>query len=212
MPVRIEVDPHFDVFRRLDKAEVPPSLSQLFGTSEGMIILPENSSLIEQYKILAETWRQTQEQQGKSLQIKFDDELDNLPQDQSVWIIGFENKFTGIFDVQKNYQSVFDSEQAQLITKLETEGSLVYAIPHPEDIAYTVGFVGTNVKQAVPGLTRLLSHYGKYSFLGFEGERPNNVLKGNFPALDSPLFYSIPYDGKYIQTAARLNPDKALID
>ena len=37
-PLKIEVDPQFDVFRRLDKSEVPPSLSQIFGSSEGMII------------------------------------------------------------------------------------------------------------------------------------------------------------------------------
>ena len=29
-PVKIEVDPQFDIFRRLDKSEVPPALSQVF--------------------------------------------------------------------------------------------------------------------------------------------------------------------------------------
>jgi len=211
-PLKIEVDPQFDVFRRLDKAEVPPSLSQLFGSSDGMIILPKSSPLIEEYKSLAETWKRTQEKQGKSLQIIFDEELDHLPVDKSTWIIGFENKFAGMFDIQKDYQTVFNPEQTELISKLESEGSLVYAIPHPENNAYTVGFVGTNVKQAVPGLTRLLSHYGKYSFLGFEGERPNNILKGNFPALDSPLFYAIPNDGEFMESTAQLAPAKALID
>jgi hypothetical protein len=211
-PVKIEVDPQFDVFRRLDKAEVPPSLSQLFGSSDGMIILPQNSPLKEEYKSLAETWKRTQEKQGKLLEVVWDEELDQLPIDKSTWIIGFDNKFAGMFDIQKDYQTVFNQEQKELITKLETEGSLVYAIPHPENNANTVGFVGTNVKQAVPGLTRLLSHYGKYSFLGFEGERPNNVLKGNFPALDSPLFYVVPNDGKFMESTAQLAPAKALID
>jgi len=85
-------------------------------------------------------------------------------------------------------------------------------IPNPENNSYTIGFIGTKVKQAVPGLARLLTHYGKYSFLGFEGERPNNVLKGEFPALNSPLFYPIPYDGKYLETNATIEPAKALID
>ena len=211
-PVKIEVDPQFDVFRRLDKSEVPPSFSQIFGSKKGVIILPKASPLLEDYRTLAETWQQTQEAQGNSLQILVDENLTEFPKDKSTWVIGFDNKFAGMFTIQEDYKSVFSAEETELINKLTSEGSLVYAIPNPEDNAYTMGFIGTNVKLAVPGLTRLLSHYGKYSYLGFEGERPNNVLKGNFPALNSPLFYSIPYEGKYLETRAVLAPDKALVN
>jgi aminopeptidase N len=211
-PVKIEVDPQFDVFRMLDKAEVPPSLSQIFGSSDGMIILPKSSPLLEEYKALAETWKQIQEEQGKSLQIKLDEELDEIPDNKSAWVIGFENKFAGVFTIQKDYHASFDPAQTELINTLTSEGSLVYAIPNPENNSYTIGFIGSNVKQAVPGLARLLTHYGKYSFLGFEGERPNNVLKGEFPALNSPLFYPIPCDGKYLETNATIEPAKALIE
>lgn len=211
-PVKIEVDPQFDVFRKLDKKEVPPSFSQIFGSVSGTIILPKNSPMLVAYKILAETWKKTQEAQGKSLQILLDEELETLPENGSAWVIGFENKFANRFNIQKEYGSVLDQDQKELISTLTSEGSLVYAIPHPDDQSFTLGFIGTNVEQAVPGLTRLLSHYGKYSYLGFEGERPNNVLKGNFPALSSPLFYSIPYEGNYQGTNAMLIPSKALID
>ncbi|MCD4697201.1 MAG: hypothetical protein K8S16_13270 [Bacteroidales bacterium] len=211
-PVKIEVDPQFDVFRRLDKAEVPPSLSQIFGSTDGIIILPKTSPLLEVYRTLAQTWKQTQEAQGKSLEIIFDEELNTIPNDKAAWVIGFENKFAGMFSVQEDYKTVFAPEQNELINTLSSEGSLVYAIPNPANNSYTTGFIGTNIKQAVPGLTRLLSHYGKYSYLGFEGERPNNVLKGAFPALNSPLFYSIPYDGKYHETHAVLEPSKALVE
>jgi hypothetical protein len=211
-PVKIKVDPQFDVFRRLAKSEVPPSLSQLFGSADGLIILPKNSFLLEDFKTLADTWKQTQEVQGKSLQIVFDEDLVEFPDNTSAWVLGFENKFAGKFDVQKKYHNIFDSEQTKLLNTLASEGSLVYAIPNPENNTYTIGFVGTNVKQAIPGLTRLLPHYGKYSYLGFEGERPNNVLKGNFPALNSPLFYAIPYRGRYLETNAVLEPAKALFE
>jgi len=40
---------------------------------------------------------------------------------------------------------------------------------------------------AVPGLARKLPHYGRYGYLGFRGEAPDNVLKGTFAAVDSPL-------------------------
>ncbi|MDX1592844.1 MAG: hypothetical protein R3298_01260, partial [Gammaproteobacteria bacterium] len=32
-----------------------------------------------------------------------------------------------------------------------------------------------------------LPHYGKYSYLAFEGPAPTNVLKGQWNAADSPL-------------------------
>ncbi|MCF8369322.1 MAG: hypothetical protein K9G76_09795 [Bacteroidales bacterium] len=210
-PVKIEVDPQFDVFRRLDKSEVPPCLSQIFGESDGMIVLPGNSPLLEEYKTLAETWSQAKEAEGKFLKVIFDNEIETLPDLKSIWIIGFENKFAGLFDMEKEYRPAFDAGQFELVRQLLSAGSLVYSIPNPENNAFTIGFVGTNVKEAVPGLARLLPHYGKYSFLGFEGERPNNVLKGNFPALNSPLFYTIPYEGKYLETSAALNSAKPLI-
>ncbi|MCD4735146.1 MAG: hypothetical protein K8R53_03820 [Bacteroidales bacterium] len=211
-PVKIEIDPQFDVFRRLDKREVPPSLSQIFGSSDALIILPKNSPLLLEYTALAEAWKQTQEAQGKSLRITLDEDLDQIPDNTCAWIIGYENKFTTKFDIQKDYHEAFDAGQTELFHTLASEGSLVYTIPNPENNAITIGFLGTNVKQSVPGLTRLLTHYGKYSFRGFEGERPTNVLKGTFPAIDSPLFYSIPYNGQYLGTTAELEPTKALIE
>ncbi len=208
-PVKIVIDPEFDVFRRLDKSETPPSLSQVFGATEGVIILPENNKFLREYTMLAETWKQTQTAQGKTLEIVFDSDLEKLPEGKSVWVIGFENKFAKAFSVQKDYSSVFSEKQIGQINMLEKEGSLVYAIPKGET---TIGFVGTNVKEAVPGLTRLLSHYGKYSYLGFEGGRPNNVLKGSFPAKDSPLQHVFEYDGKTLKSSARLEASKALIN
>ena len=210
--LKIEVDPQFDVFRRLDKAEVPPSLSQIFGAKEGMIVLPKNSFLSDEYSKLAETWKKTQEVQGKTLDIAFDEDLKKLPENKAIWIIGFENKFAGLFSIQEDYAAYFDEAQTELINELSETGSLVYAIPNPENNLQTIGFIGTNVKEAVPGLTRLLSHYGKYSYLGFEGKRPSNVLKGTFPALNSPLFYLIKYDGKTPEIKVKLKPEKALAE
>ncbi|MDH5257481.1 MAG: M20/M25/M40 family metallo-hydrolase, partial [Gammaproteobacteria bacterium] len=37
------------------------------------------------------------------------------------------------------------------------------------------------------GLGRKLPHYGKYSYLGFEGEAPDNFAKGQWPIINSPL-------------------------
>ena len=45
--------------------------------------------------------------------------------------------------------------------------------------------IGNN--DAVPGLLRKLPHYGKYSYLVFEGDEPVNIEKGQWPVIESPL-------------------------
>ncbi len=210
-PLRLEVDPQFDIFRRLDKGEAPPSLSQLFGNIKGTLILPANSPYLSEYKKLADTWKQTQEVQKKILTVVLDKDLKQLPTDGAVWVIGFKNKFAGLFNVQKNYSRYFNAQQLKKINDLRQSGALVYAIPNPDNKGQTIGFVGANIKESVSGLARLLPHYGKYSWLGFEGSRPNNVLKGTFPPLHSPLDYDIPVKGKRPVIKAKLKTEAPLI-
>jgi hypothetical protein len=40
---------------------------------------------------------------------------------------------------------------------------------------------------AIPGLARKLPHYGKYGYLTFTGDGPDNRLKGQWPPGDSAL-------------------------
>jgi len=208
-PAKIEIDPQFDVFRTLYKSEVPTALSQLFGSTKGLIILPKDSKHTIDYMNMAEAWVKSQEAQGNVISIAFDAEFYELPSDKTVWIFGFENKFASIFDINDEQKSILSNEEMQQISKLRESGSLVYAITNPRNITKSIGFVGANDAEAIPGLTRLLPHYGKYSYLGFEGTRPNNVIKGLFPALSSPLHYFV--NNKIQPVSIKLTPSKALI-
>jgi len=138
--------------------------------------------------------------------------LKEIPKDRSAWVIGFDNKFATNFNVTEDYGVALGENSVTKIKELQESGSLVYAIPNPANNSYSLGFVGTVVKEAIPGLTRLLPHYGKYSYLGFEGDRPNNVLKGTFPALHSPLHKNILYDNEIIATNGHLEPELPLIN
>jgi hypothetical protein len=57
-PLRLEVDPEFDVFRRLHRAEIPPSVSQAMGAERVLIVLPSQArpELRDAYRRLAESW------------------------------------------------------------------------------------------------------------------------------------------------------------
>ncbi|MEN8138146.1 MAG: M1 family aminopeptidase [Bacteroidota bacterium] len=206
-PLKIEVDPQFNLMRRLNRKEVPSSLSQVFGNTQSTLILPGKSANLEAYKAMAETWKKTQESQGKNATIVLDSDLEKLPADQAVWVLGFENKFN-TKELQTNYADYLGTEKIEQIKSLSTNGSLVYSTPNTANINYSVGFVGANSDEAVAALTRKLLHYGKYGYLGFEGDEANNVLKGSLPALDSPLNVKIS-DG---ETQAKLNPRKALYE
>ena len=54
----MDVDPEFDVMRRLDPFEVPPALSTVFGSESPMFVLPGDASEDEQaaWKQLAVDW------------------------------------------------------------------------------------------------------------------------------------------------------------
>ena len=58
---------------------------------------------------------------------------------------------------------------------------------HPADLARAVGWLAIEPTAAFPGMARKLPHYGKYSYLGFAGDEPTNVVKGRRPTADSPL-------------------------
>jgi hypothetical protein len=58
---------------------------------------------------------------------------------------------------------------------------------HPSNPEKAIGLIVADPLGALPGLARKLPHYGKYSYLAFEGEEPVNTLKGEWKNSDSPL-------------------------
>ncbi|MCP4992835.1 MAG: peptidase M28, partial [Gammaproteobacteria bacterium] len=84
-PLQLDVDPEFDVFRTLDHNESPPALSQVFGAERALVVLPASASesIRLGYQNLAKGW-----QKGRSvnMEIKLDDELDDLPSDRAIWL------------------------------------------------------------------------------------------------------------------------------
>ena len=58
---------------------------------------------------------------------------------------------------------------------------------HPGNVEKAVGLLLADSAAALPALGRKLPHYGKYSYLGFEGNDATNVAKGQWQESDSPL-------------------------
>ena len=108
------------------------------------------------------------------------------------------------------FEEVTEDEKEKMLSLIR-ENSVVYAIPNNTNQNQTLGFIGSKNPEALKGLSRKLFHYGSYGYLGFEGEAPDNVLKGVFPVLNSQLNHVIPYPDQPA-IPQKLKPGKSLAD
>jgi hypothetical protein len=188
-PLRLDIDPQFDLFRKLDRREIPPALTQAFGAKKVLIILPSSSdvTLLRGYRELGRSWSRSGP--GK-VEMKLDTEVNDLPSDRAVVLFGWENRFLDEFtEALTNYEV---SIEKQNVTVQESQipranHSVVLTARNPKNIESAFTWVATDRVEAIPGLCRKLPHYHKYSYLGFEGSEPTNMVKGGWPILDSPM-------------------------
>ncbi len=188
-PVKIEVDPNFDVFRRLSDEEIPPSLSKIFGSKKVTIVIPEKSEndLFQNYHKLAESWGS---QQRERIKIVSDKNLFSLPSDRDVWLFGWNNKFRHV--VEKGilqYGSSITLDKVKINGKIidRKKNSIVLVAKNPKRNSKVIVLLSADNGKALGGLGRKLPHYGKYGFLFFSGVEPNINLKGQWESEESPL-------------------------
>ena len=188
-PLRIDIDPYFDVFRRLASEEIPPSLSNLLGSDSILIVLPEKDAAGNKahYEKLAKTWASGRED---SVSIISAEEIQTLPSDKDIWLFGWDNRFKHVVgEALASYDSTMRSNAVTINHEQidRKENSIVLAVKNPENKSRMIVFVSSDNGNAFPGLGRKLPHYGKYSYLAFTGDEPTISLKGQWEAKHSPL-------------------------
>ncbi|MFZ1538341.1 MAG: M1 family aminopeptidase [Chromatiaceae bacterium] len=182
-PLRLALDPDFDLFRRLAPGENPPSLSRLLGAARGLIVLPtaETEALATGYLQLAESW--TKDAPG--WEVVKDDALDRLPEDRPIWLLGWRNRFMTALTAQP---IGLDRESHRLELSGESLAGDDLSLALVREVAgRPLGLIATLNPAALTGLARKLPHYGKYGYLAFTGSEPINQLKGQWPAGESRL-------------------------
>ncbi len=188
-PYRLDVDPEFDLFRRLARNETPPALSQVFGAGNVLIILPAGAAekMKREYHKLGAAWAKSR---SSRIEIKYDNEIEKLPGDRAVWLFGWENSFRSQMAAQlSDYGvSIHDLKVNFDDTGVDRKNhSLVFAAGNPVNPSNAIVWVVTDNIAAISGLGRKLPHYRKYSFLVFEGDEPANILKEQWPTINSPM-------------------------
>jgi len=185
-PLRVDLDPEFDLFRRLESGEIPPALSQLFGAEQLLIVLPRKApeALRKQYFDVATNW---QKQPGRSTAIAWDDELKKLPEQGAVWLFGWENRW------RTDFQRALALNGAVLTDQGASFGSAQYSREqHTFALTARMGEISAAwaaVPDAamMPVLARKLPHYSKFSYAIFGGEEVANLAKGTWLVARSPL-------------------------
>ncbi|MCF6158764.1 MAG: M20/M25/M40 family metallo-hydrolase [wastewater metagenome] len=188
-PLQLDIDPEFDIFRRLDPYEIPPALSNSFGAEKILILLPSTASkeLLQGFQDLGESWQKSRP--GK-IMIKQDNEIDTLPSDHAVWLLGWENQFLpqftpGILDYHVTVSDQSISINGKAVER--NKHAAVITTRHPDNPNLTLTLLAADTIAAISKLKENLPYYSKYSYLCFEGDELHSIIKGNWPVINSPM-------------------------
>jgi peptidase M28-like protein/peptidase M1-like protein/PDZ domain-containing protein len=200
---RVEIDPQFQLYRRLSPLEIPPSLSKAFGAKKVLIVLSAQSA--SRYAGLAKAWSRD------GVETVMDSEINTLPSDRAVWLFGEGNKFAPVVaDALRRYGASLDAAGLRTSsTAYDAAGrSLVAVARHPANPDSVVIALTASSEAAADALARKLPHYGKYSWLVFAGDDATNEATGEWPIGDTPLARNITPQAQPI----KLTPRKALAE
>ena len=176
-PRAVQIDPRHEVFRLLNPGEVPPSVSQTYGDTGSLIVLPHaGTTAAAPYERFAQSLAEVADATGTQ---------DWKKGAHSVWWLDKklpgDSRLTGWL----NDKGVIIEQDRVLIGEKSfsrDRHSVVLTLPHPENPDRSLTWVSIHSDKAVPGLARKLPHYGKYGYLVFEGDEPVNVAKGLWPS------------------------------
>jgi hypothetical protein len=195
---RVEIDPQFQLYRRLSPFEIPPSLSKAFGAKKVLIVMSAESAPV--YTGLAKAWSRD------GVETVMDSQLDALPADRAVWVFGAGNKFAPVVaEALKTHGASLDATGLRTANAMhEAAGrSLVAGVRHPHNPDSVVIYVSASSEAAANALARKLPHYGKYSWLVFAGDEATNEATGEWPIGDTPLARNLTPQGRPIKLAPR---------
>jgi aminopeptidase N len=211
-PLRVDVDPRFDLFRKLALAETPPAFTGLFGADDLLVVLPRGAK-----GAMAAAWRAFADDVARMgpdrVRAVYDDDLDTLPADQAVMLLGWDNRFAS--QLQRDlarHPLTFEDDRVTSAGEPTDKGGHAFAwvtrVAGADGRSHPRAWIAADLAAALPGLGRKLPHYHKYSYLAFAGEEPENRIKGRWPVTDSPM--SRQFEGQAPPGALSASP--ALID
>jgi len=207
-PLKLEVDPQYDVFRILDPFEVPPTWSKILASKENLVVLPSKAGEGKK-QLYDEFVKQWQAADVDKFKVVYDKDLDEIPDGITTWILGFENTFAEQINASlTGYRSSISGDSVVLEKQkiAKADHSFVLTLFNTQNSKLNNAFIAIENGAAIPGLIRKLPHYGKYSYLGFEGDEPVNVAKGQWPVMNSPMVMVFDEDAQNLNMTEKREP------
>ncbi len=181
-PVRIEVDPHYDIFRTLYAEEKPATISAVLGADEVHAYYSAEDSA--NAVAFTNTWKNIIS--GNIENHEITDSL-SLSSSGQVLLLGNDSRFAQFMKSQLSGQ---DFEVTETEVKIQgnsytEKNSLVVTARNKSNPTQVVIWIRWSSDMNVTEWAQRLTHYGKFSALAFD-QKPN-VLKITWPVVNSPL-------------------------
>lgn len=182
-PQALRLDPYNEVFRILNRKEIPASIGQTFGSAEAVIYLPDGAG-----DEISQGYRQFANfliEKGNIKKPLLNNSKIDLPPNLGLWILGKNNEMEKTLVPHLKTLGVdmkgggFKLNEGFFSFK---EHSFVFTLPRFDNEKGTLTWLIASSKDAIPGLIRKLPHYGKYGYLVFKGDVPENIVKGIWPS------------------------------
>lgn len=187
IPRSLVVDPETDLFRRLDPAEIPPSINAIRGSNHLLVIAARGlaADLLESSKLLLAAM-------GKE-----DTAILREEETPPSRLTGHDVLFLGLPEGTE-YLPAFPKELSVSPRRFTLGGetfespgdSLFVVLAHPTDGKRVAGLFLSLSPEAAAKAARKIPHYGKYSFLAFSAGI--NRAKGTWEATASPTVHEFP--------------------
>ncbi len=190
-PEVISVDPEFDVFRKLDRNEIPPTLSEIFAQQKTIVVLPDHAAptLQKAYRQFAEMYREGE----KNVEVKAASELSAEEiENATLLLLGTpgENSILSRIALEPQKEVKIAGEKI-LLNDEEVPGVndlVVLSFRDAKNPNRNIGIVAVGSAGKIGRVGMLIKHYGKYSYLVFENGK--NKIKGIYAVQKSPLTYT----------------------
>ncbi|MEO5366860.1 MAG: hypothetical protein H7831_11025, partial [Magnetococcus sp. WYHC-3] len=189
-PLRVDVDPAFEVPRRLLPEERPPSLARALARRQGVAILPAAATEAQQAAWTA--W-------ARGLGLTPLDDAAPLPQgDSALWILGWNNAHRSRFCALLPPGTPCPEPGKGLPGREPPTTQSGYLLS-AEDKAGGRPWVWLAAPpEQLPALARKLPHYGRQGALLFSGTDAHLVWKHEWPTGDSPLARELDPAGSWV--------------
>ncbi len=190
-PQILAVDPEFNVFRKLDHNEIPPTLAEIFAQEKRLIVLPDRVAAAKAalYRQFAEMLSQAT---PDTVSVKAVGQLNEEEvRDYSLYLLGTPAENSLWKKLQPELPPELRMEEKNIVLNDETlpgtNQLVVFTLRDTKNKERNFCLIALADDANIGRVGSLLVHYGKYSYLVFENGR--NKKKGVYSTPKSPLQY-----------------------